>query len=503
MDSKAHAYRELLYPLVGLVLGTLWFAYNLSLPPSQLGWECCDGAEYIGRAMQEKVWSSSGHRTFGYPFFLSLFIPIFDFIPSADPRCWISAAMVAQLIIWFLSAWILFRALRRMDQRYSPLLLGLLFAHPALTSYAAMPLTDSLSVSLFCLTVTFLLSLQKRYERPFAPCFGIGLCLGLITTMRPSYQVIGIMTGATISIFSVARGISSRHSLKRILTICLCSTCAFLFGFLPPYLKTAKNCYDQFGYFCLLDRESMQKVSRTSLFMSVTSVRWWSSGTTGFRNTNDNYMWVAAFGCNFQEIPADHTLSWLASCYTKIPTVLPVIFVKKIVAGFDNYLLNAYTTDETAPWERVLNRVFSIPAFLGFLLALGVVLRALFQRTILNYLYLVVPIGYLLFQVNFHIESRYFFPTYPLFFLFFFIKASEFLAGSWTKRICFVSFSVLCTGVFLFQTLYWDLRDCLYNYTQVHEGTPRYGLMLACPPKEEVDRKLDRYFSWIPMWPTP
>lgn len=66
--------KKAILPLTGLIVGIWWFAFNLSLPPEQRGVTCCDAAGYIGNATVADTWNFVGHRTFGYAWFLSLFL---------------------------------------------------------------------------------------------------------------------------------------------------------------------------------------------------------------------------------------------------------------------------------------------------------------------------------------------------------------------------------------------------------------------------------------------
>jgi len=488
--------------LAGLLIGSWWFAFNLSLPPEQRGVTCCDAAAYIGNATLADTWNAVGHRTFGYSWFLSLFLRGYEWIGGTVRFGWIPAAMTAQLVIWFAAASILFSAMRRISVWLSPLLLALLYAHPALSSQAAITLTDSLGTSLFCLSIACLILIQQRTERPGLPCLALGLTLGLEVTIRPSFEMISAATLPVLALYLFARAVANRQGLRRALGAAGIGTIAFVIGFLPGYGKIIKNCYAVHGEYCKFDPEFMRTVSKQIPLLSFTAARWWSSGTIGFRNTEDPFLWDMAFACDVPKgTPETGVAKWFLQCYLKAPKHLPVFIGKKLISGFDNYFLNTYATDETTPAQRVLNRTFSLVSFLGLIFAAGTVMASLFRRAIFGYLYLIIPLIYVALQVNFHVETRYYFPTYPVFFLFFFDRLCSALHGSWMRRIGFGATTVALTALFLFQTMYWDIRDCWVDQNHIMPEKPRYGLMRACQPKETIDYRYRNYFLWLPAWP--
>lgn len=494
--------KKAILPFTGLLVGIWWFAFNLSLPPEQRGVTCCDAAGYIGNATVADTWNFVGHRTFGYAWFLSLFLRGYAWLGGTVQNGWIPAAMTAQLAIWFVSVSVFFSFMKRVSMWHSPLLLALLYAHPAFSAQSAITLTDSLATSLFCLSMACLVLIQQRTERLALPCLGLGFTLGLEVTIRPSFEMISAATLVVLAVYLFARAAVNRQGIRRALAATTVGTLAFLIGFLPGYGKTIKNCYAVHGQFCKFDPEFMRTVSKQIPLLSLTAVRWWSSGTIGFRNTEDPFVWDMAHICEVPKgTPETGVARWILQCYLKAPWHSPIVIGKKLISGFDNYFLNSYATDETTPRQRVFNRTFSLVSFLGFVFAAGTVLTSIFRRSIFDYLYLIIPLIYVALQVNFHVETRYYFPTYPVFFLFFFDRFCTALHGSWMRRIRFGTATAALITLFLYQTMYWDLRDCWVDQNHIMPEKPRYGLMAACQPKESIDYRYRNYFSWLPEWP--
>jgi hypothetical protein len=184
-----------------------------------------------------------------------------------------------------------------------------------------------------------------------------------------------------------------------------------------------------------------------------------------------------------------------------VPWKVPIVFLKKFASGYDNYFLNAYATDETTPIERAVNRAFCAVGFLGLIMASLHCLVAVFRGRILDSLYLFLPVGYAFAQVNSHIEARYFFPTYPIFFLFACSQLAAFGRKRLLSKVGCAAFVTAIMAYFYIQTWHWDMRDCWYNYNRIPDTYKRAGLMLACPPPDQVREALDTYGRWVPAFP--
>ncbi len=478
-----------------------WFAYNVTLPAPQRGLTCCDGAEYVSHSGKQDVWTMAGPRVFGYPFFLSVFRRALqgDDITSTG---WITPALVTQLLAWFASAFVLFRALEKTGRRYPVWGFVLLLAHTSLSSFAAMTLTDSLATSLFCITIAALIYLQLGLKGGRWPPIVAGVALGLATSMRPSFLVISACAFALVACTAFLReragGAGFAPSAKRTLAACV----LFAIGFAPFYAKLVSNCYRMHGEICVLDSVTMRRVTSEDIFRGVIAVRWWASLTTDYRSTDDTFINMFAGDCGVQgKVSEDAPFRWLISCYARVPWKVPIVFLKKFASGYDNYFLNAYATDETTPIERAVNRAFCAVGFLGLIMASLHCLVAVFRGRILDSLYLFLPVGYAFAQVNSHIEARYFFPTYPIFFLFACSQLAAFGRKRLLSKVGCAAFVTAIMAYFYIQTWHWDMRDCWYNYNRIPDTYKRAGLMLACPPPDQVREALDTYGRWVPAFP--
>ena len=494
--------RQLMTLLVAIGCSVAWFTYNILLSPSERGLTCCDAAEYISQSMKQDVWWMAGPRVFGYPFFLSLFFRVFRTDAFPPTHTWLVPALAVQLAVWLVSCGALYCALRRTGRRYPWIAFVLLVAHPTFSSYAAMTLTDSLATSLFCLTIAAMVFLQTGERGYRLPLVVMGITLGLATTMRPSFQILSLAVLGVAVVCLLLRnradGIGAAQNLKR----CGLGLLMFGLGFLPFYGKLVHNCYSAHGYVCVLDTETMKRVTGEDMWRGITGVRWWSSLTTDYRSTDDTFVNSLAGDCKVtQGIGDANPYVWLLRCYARVPLKVPILFLKKFTGGYDNYFLNAYATDETTTTQRDVNRLFSLVGFLGLFMATGACAVALVRGRLLSHMYLVVPVVYAFAQVNSHVEPRYFFPTYPIFFLFAFSQFALFVTKRVWAQIGFWTPLVALTAFFYVQTWHWDMRDCWFNYSRVRPEVKRMGLMLACPPEPKVLESLQLYGRYVPTVP--
>jgi hypothetical protein len=498
--------------LAGAAFGIYWFCYNLSLPIELKGLTCCDAGEYATLARRSDVWDLTTQRTFGYPLFLRPFFLLHQSFGDTDAYAWTNSAAIAQMALWMISVTVFFYALRSTDRKYPWWLLGLAFAQPALSSYAALMLTDVPATSFFCLSLACIINIQNRGRYMWLSALLAGVFMGIATTMRPSFQVISFATPVLLGWSLWIQGRRERTSRLVLTRAALLVVIPYLIGFTPLYAKILSNCTKQFGQLCIFEPGKFVAAQKLTTQLGLSHSRMASSVLSGFKGTGDSFLDRLAVACrtslgslNQSSDPNDgyRGIDWLVKCLMHYPGAIMPLVIKKAVGGFDNYFLNAYATDQTTEKEFYFNHIFSVFGFLGFFGGLLHFFRCVWARTLARNLHLLIALAYVAFQCLVHVETRYFFPVYIPLMLFFFSSLTSVLSQNWPRRVLFLAFNVVLAAGFFVQTRIWNLTDCLMTYDRIAPELRGDGIFRTCPPQESVREDKLRTEAWLPTWPSP
>jgi hypothetical protein len=463
-----------MWAVSGFIIGSMWFVFNDSLPAIFRGRDCCDSVNYISIAKSHanlgEMLNFSGDRALGYPLFLKLHQVGVEFFKL--PVDWINASCISSLILHFAAIlffyWILTSKLKF---KLHPFFLLLVLIHPGLVSHAALSLSDSVTTSLFTLSLAFTICAFKQPQSHLSwrTHLVAGALLGLSVLMRPlllsfvlvAFPLIWVFYPATNEIKYLGRAKGSKKNVMRHFAL------PFLLGFALTSGVGFRSCFLQFHRFCLSNPSFNKEVMAGSIRVGLRSSRVYTSVTpaTKWAVVTDAYS-QRHFGdkCIISDKKA---ISTLLQCYIQNLPALPLHLLKKMIGFFDNYQLNTYAVDITTTWERYLNRTFGLLGFLGTLCAF--LYLYLFSRgqkyressLVLLTAFILIYTGI---SLNFHIESRYGFPAVPAAIFLLGIKIQEELEKknsirAWAKSP-FLWLMVTGSAVFWLQTWLWDrLKD--------------------------------------------
>lgn len=443
----------------GLGTATVFFILSLALPDRFRGLTCCDSNMYLQMSTPDlsTIFFSSSGRSFGYPFFLALFRKSFS-----STNSFITAAAVAQLLLHWASSAFLFWSLRRAGLRLPVVALALLLAHPGLASYAAITVTDSLATSLFSIFISLSALLLAGKRRFGAKSALLGVCAGLLLTIRPS-----LIAQLPLCCAAVLLGLlpdSIRSAAARVASLKKASLFAVLFlvGFLPFYLHLCMNTYRQDREFRLAPARYVAENSFRSVTWAIIYGRIWGIidqyGVPQWRSTEDRILQTAP--C---DIPPSAVVSSLVNCYRGNLPALPKHLAHRLVGLFDNRHLNPYAVLATDSMAFVLLRAFSAAGFAGLAVAICLLLSSLLDGTWRSRGFLAFPIAFLAVQVNFHVEQRYIFPIVPLLFL---LGAAvpwrSLFLRRWPYAAC-LALALIAVLYFYAVTTSWDAWDLAHH----------------------------------------
>jgi hypothetical protein len=429
-----------------------------------------------------------------------------------DTYRWTDSVAIAQMALWMISVVVLFRALRSTDRKYPWWLLGLALAQPALSSYAALMLTDVPATSLFCLSLACIISIQNRGRHLWLSSLFAGICMGIATTMRPSFQMVSFAIPLLLAWCTWMQGRRERAAWISIASSVLVVTAPYLIGFAPLYSKIISNCAKQYGRPCIIEPGTFVSSQKITTHWGLIHSRMASSPLSGFNGTEDSFLGRLSATCrnslgslNQTPDPNDgyRGADWLIKCLAHNPLAAFPLAAKKAVAGFDNYIVNAYASDRTSEGQFYFNHIFSVFGFLGFAALLTHFFRSLWARTLTRDLHILIALAYFGFQCLVHVETRYFFPLYTLCILFFFSSLISVLSQNWSRRIIFLACNVVLAAGFFIQTRIWNLTDCWMKYDRVVPELRGEGIFLTCPPQESVREEKLRAERLLPTWPFP
>lgn len=396
---------------IGLLFGTLWFAYNLSLPSFYRGEGCCDVQQYfaLSQGSFSSVASHSSFRVFGYPLLIHVYHDLF-----ANPELAAKLIELTQLLFAFGSSIFLFYALRFSGLPIPFLGLALLLSHPGLASAASLRITDSLATSLFSTALGLMAMLFNGHGRARLMYFCLGVILGVLPTLRPSFGPIILTTLPLILIAMVQR--SRQQSLTTFSGLRKTSilTAIFCLGFLPPITKLAINCHNAHGVYALIDPVSSKEHGAISMNWGLHYIRLWSTvSEQGFKNFN------VVHNPTFDNCRVEPPLlaQGILKCYASHWREVPGQLLNKAISLSDNYHLNSYATEITPSWVVWYNRFFNVITFLGLFSAGYLLAYRTIRGRFLSIAFTIPALLYVAIQVNMHIETRYMFPVTPLFLL--------------------------------------------------------------------------------------
>jgi hypothetical protein len=387
---------------VGLIVGIGWFSYSLTLAPAYRGLLCCDASEYLSFGSHGflKALNHVSHRTFGYPFFLSAVALV-----AGTPGTQLVGALVLQLLCGFASSFFLAWSLVRCGFNFRPWMFAILLSNPALACIAGVSLTDSLGVSLFTCAISICLLVSYGQQRGYWYYLASGVVFGCLVAIRPVFLLMMPVLVFNFFVAGLRRGLSVRAVKATIIGVSLCGI-----GLAPFFLKLVHNCHEKFGAFCFIDPEVSGRSFANSFSYAFDFARY-----DGFVTNEGRFDWAPTLDPVFDpRCPLSDTnpVSSLSQCYQTNYKLLPRYFYSRLIGLFDVRYVNPYAALGTPVWVAWTNRAFSVFALLGVPILFGLLICQMIRRR--PWEYLLLPVAYLMLQINFHVENRYIFPLIPI-----------------------------------------------------------------------------------------
>ena len=451
-------YRQWQLLLLSYFLSFSWFLYNLNLPPLYKGLVCCDSTSYleISKIPWVQLLTYIDHRTMGYPIFLKFGSTVALSLGLIDHT--ITLALFLQFFLHIFAMTFLYRQINRSGLHLPTAGLVILICHPGLVSAAALPLTDSITTSLFALIAALYLHSLKLFSNAYASAVGVllSICCLIRPSLVPFTYVIFILIIALTFMFFRTRFVS-------VLVLIASAVPILSFNY---YLG-----YQKFGTVAFQDPTFARESTLGSIRMGFSGARVFTSfvGSPQLVSIPDNFSqkFIAPI-CNKIE---SGPFTRLFTCYLKTFPHSIVHLAKKSIGLFDNFHLNPYAVDITVTWHKWLNRAFSLMGFIGFLSSFIYLVTFIFTKcriwpfgsqhestVVPNLVPLVSALIINIFvaiNINPHIESRYGFPIVPfciLFLVFGLFSSKGKCYGIRHNRIL-----LFCGGLmFLLQTISWD-----------------------------------------------
>ncbi len=473
------------WAILGIVLGTSWFLLNLNLPPQLRGLTCCDANDYVHSAdslriesritgdplpvgketssaiaLPARLWlipfTVATYRPIGYPAFLAMHKYGLRTLGVTDTRMWVNFSAVSALALHFFAAVILFMAIRRLGFALHPAALMLFLLHPGLTSHAALPIADSLSVSLMLLGAGVCGLSLATGRRSFAAAAGFFLAAGVWT--RPSYNLAIVALLAGWLLLSMTNRKTAPSQNIAMLSLPLLTALLYVIVLAPRIIA----CAAQAGYPCVVTPLDARVLTPFLLHVGQKSARVYTQVTPDGAGhiviASDPFLQSFADHCSIGETSP---LADLLRCYAKNIVRMPVYLTKKSIGLFDNYHLNTYATQVTPLPVKMMNRAFGAAAFGGFLLLIlswgNLLLHRRWKNVMLTLL--LFPIAYFFISLPLSIESRYglFLAPPGIAAAIWTIQRSSRRTG-WSRTAPLLCLS-LCAILFLTQTGAWDALD--------------------------------------------
>lgn len=452
--------------LVALVLGFSWFELNVLLPGVYRGKVCCDSIAYqaIAGGLRSffHILQHYDYRPLGYPLFLLVHLATVHALGLKYLVDWVDTSLYTAFLISVLAAYCFYNALRYAGLDVNRWVLWALLVHPGLTSYAAIPITDSLSVSQTMLLIACLLRMGTKLDRRnIALATAIGFLSAWIVLTRVSqYPAILLLLIVLIiqTIVSAAR--SGNWQSLLLPTLALLSFCLLT---APRHLA----CAARNGSLCFITDGDRGHNLRYSLFAERDGARTYgvvyydsSHNLVTYSSTVPDPLFLSHFQCIVDPGPQPRSI---IECYARNARLLPFYFGKKLIALFDNHHLNAYAAYITAPWQRGYNRLFGLAGFVGYFCGIGIVAVSIARRRLIPGFVPIVAyvLGYTATSLVPSVEARYGFPLVPLSI----VALSLWLQWMYHERqmlwprLLTLAILVSLAVVFIIQTTIWDRHD--------------------------------------------
>jgi hypothetical protein len=108
----------------------------------------------------------------------------------------------------------------------------------------------------------------------------------------------------------------------------------------------------------------------------------------------------------------DRPFGSLFDCYKMNQYALVRYFSRRLIGLFDIRAINPYAVSVTPIRIAWINRAYGLLAFVGLPLIALLTVTQIFRGN--PWEYLLLPLAYVVVQVNFHVENRYIFPVIPI-----------------------------------------------------------------------------------------
>jgi hypothetical protein len=439
-----------------------WFAYNVTLPPVYAGRRCCDANEYLL------------HASFGIPYLLtscdvhpagySLFLRGHELLhdrlglpPAPDA---ILLALCSALVLAVVAAYAFYGALRHRGVPVSRVALWLLLVHPGLVSYAASPLSDSLTLSLLLLLFACVLRFEWRVRaRSFALAAGIGTLATLVVLTRTTnYYPVTMLLAAF-----AAAGIVVAVRDRRVALLLLPLVSLVAFERLTAPRRAA--CLEASGAYRFMAAPDTDRHARLSIERAAVGARSYlyllpalgGGHLYHVVNVPDPFI-EQHFDCL---ATAEADPARVSECFRARAPFVPAYLGKKVVALFDVSHLNPHAAAITTPLVRWWNRGFAMLGFVGLVCLAGLAAWAATRRRlpwqVAVLLAYVIP--YLGGSAVFHVEARYGLPLVPPAIVALVVVAGSLRTAGRTTRVAVVAALLVASAAFLAQTVAWDRDD--------------------------------------------
>ena len=483
---------------LALVVSGFWFSHSLEVSKDLTRG---DAWEYVQASYQDDL-SLTGKRLFGYPLFLKVHRDLVNMISqTTESPYWLSAALISQLIIFFVSTYVLCRALRMTNLVVPSFVTALALAHPVFAAYSALPMSDVLCTATFSFMIAALVYLFRSKLSSWRAALGLGLSLGVAIVLRPNMPATVVVVLLTIIGVGVLVGRQERWSNGLTAKRVSVSLALVVLAFSPLFIRALYRCSKTYGQACLINPYLGNIGLKISVGYGISSPRWQGAPKmAGVMSTFDPHFEQVNQTCQ-KAVPfplEKAPLAWLLRCYLATPLELPLQLLKKVTAAFDNASVNSMAYEQTTPTEADFNRGFALVGFLGFFIGVGAYLRALWRRDAVTLGYLTPAIGFVLIQINFHVENRYFFPVYPVFFVFALGSMCLVLQKPIRQQALFWSGCSVCAAFFFLQTQWWDLQDCASFHAQAAHLQGSERLSRTCPPPDKTTELLRTSARFLP-----
>lgn len=491
MPASSHFSKSVLL-LTGGIIGLGFFLYQLTLPPLFRGIICCDSVIYMNYARQlvrprgdtqpvpalkveikeempptvappsadapkksrwslilETIFKSTSKYLPGYGAFLAVHSLISNLLGGVLP--WIEFSLLTAFLLSTASILFLWRSLNRSGIATPAWAAALILAFPTLATHAALPISDSLAISLNLFAFSLIL---RTFNAPLSTRSILlailnGFLFGSLLWVRPIYSVaLGAMFGLW---FAVALYHLFRQRFSTTLIIWAVTTAAMVLVFLPRLMA----CNAASGGLCITpekdNKEMMVGVLRMGFSgaRAYTVLRPFPSGMGRLVVVPDPT--VASLGCTFDPTdPRGQMVSCLARNWWKVPGFL----FTKFLGALDTPHLSGIATYITPRWMQFMLRLLMMPVLAGIIAAVWLFFSKLQTAWKLILVYTGIYLATLLPLAS---EYRYALLIVPIGIF----SLGQFLSMQWPKvqRWSVASIFLVLACVFWIKVTQWDKAD--------------------------------------------